>query len=91
MNTRDIVASQIRKARLAKDWTQEYCAEKIGVSGRAWVKYEATGGVPVQRLVQIADLFEKTLDWFVGREAGFTLPKAQSSGARAKRNKVPIS
>lgn len=88
MTTRQIIAHRIRQARLSRDWTQEYAAERIGVSSRAWVKYEASGGVPTPRLVDIARLFNLSLDWFVTEDDSMALPKAESPGARAKKRKA---
>ena len=53
------VASNIRKIREYRDYTQEYLALKLGISQNAYSKIElAYTRITVERLIQIAQILE---------------------------------
>ena len=53
------VASNIRKIREYRDYTQEYLALKLGISQNAYSKIElAYTRITVERLIQIAHILE---------------------------------
>ena len=62
------IGEQIAKLRMEQNMTQEALAEKLGVSRQAVTKWESSASTPdVSKLVQIADLFQVSLDRLVGR------------------------
>ena len=62
------IGKEIAKLRLANNMTQEALAEKLGVSRQAVTKWEASASVPdLAKAIQIADLFQVSLDRLVGR------------------------
>ncbi|MCE7040862.1 helix-turn-helix domain-containing protein [Dyadobacter sp. CY312] len=53
------VASNIRKIREFRDYTQEYLAMKLGISQNAYSKIElAYTRITVERLIQISHILE---------------------------------
>ena len=62
------VASNIRKIREYRDYTQEYLALKLGISQNAYSKIElAYTRITVERLIQIAQILEvETVDLLNG-------------------------
>ncbi|TDE16476.1 helix-turn-helix domain-containing protein [Dyadobacter psychrotolerans] len=53
------VASNIRKIREFRDYTQEYLAMKLGISQNAYSKIElAYTRITLERLIQIAQILE---------------------------------
>jgi len=53
------VASNIRKIREYRDYTQEYLAMKLGISQNAYSKIElAYTRITVERLIQISQILE---------------------------------
>lgn len=62
------IGEQIVRLRLEQNMTQEMLAEKLGVSRQAVTKWESSVSVPdISNLIQIADLFQVSLDRLVGR------------------------
>lgn len=56
-----MICKKIRKLREAKQWSQESIAYQLGISQRAYSKIEnGTTQLSVQRLAQLAHLFEMT-------------------------------
>jgi len=61
--------SNFKSAREAKGLTQKECADMLGISLRAWQTYEQGVSEPKQDLLcKIADIFNVTLDYLLGRE-----------------------
>ena len=63
-----MIYQRIRDLREDNDWKQEYVAEKIGITQTTYSKYELGKiNVPVEMLIKIADFYDVTLDYLVGR------------------------
>lgn len=61
-------AHRVKELRTAKGLTQKQAAEIFGVGARHWQKYEAGEIYPtVEGLIALADYFEVSLDYLVGR------------------------
>lgn len=61
--------NNFKTAREAKGLTQKECADKLGISLRAWQTYEQGVSEPKQELLcKIADMFGVSLDYLLGRE-----------------------
>ena len=83
--------NRLKELRLAKGMRQKDVAEKIGVSPQSYNFYENWVNKPdPETLIKLADLFEVSLDYLVGRaddfgnivnqsneESFFTTPKEQ--------------
>ena len=60
--------SRIRDLREDRDLNQETLAEMLGVRQTTYSKYELGKiNVPVEMLIKIADFYDVTLDYLVGR------------------------
>ena len=63
------VKNNIKLIREDKGLTQKECAERLGITLRAWQTYEQGVSEPKQELLfKIADMFGVTLDYLLGRE-----------------------
>lgn len=61
--------NNIKAVREIKDMTQKECADSLGVTLRAWQTYEQGVSEPKQELLcKIADMFDVTTDYLLGRE-----------------------
>lgn len=57
-----------RKMKSNPQWTQEFVAEKLGVARSTYTAYErGTKQPPMETINNIADLFETTSDFLLGR------------------------
>ncbi len=64
-----ILAKNLRELRKQFGFTQSQLAEKIGVCYQAYQKYElGTALPPLPKLIKLADLFDVSLDFLVGRK-----------------------
>ena len=60
------IADKIVQLRKEKGWSQEYLAEKLGVSRQSISKWESGAAMPeVNRIVELADLFGVTTDYLL--------------------------
>ena len=65
---KDIFPIRLKQARLSKSMTQEEVARKFKMSLRGYVFWEQGRNEPsINSLVAIADLFDVSLDWLLGR------------------------
>jgi transcriptional regulator with XRE-family HTH domain len=65
----DSMKNNFKTAREAKGLTQKECADKLGITLRAWQTYEQGVSEPKQELLcKIADMFDVSLDYLLGRE-----------------------
>ena len=63
-----IFSERIRECRQAKGLTQTQISEFFKIVDRAWRSYELGTRTPTfEGLVQIADFFNVSIDWLVGR------------------------
>lgn len=63
--------NNIKNVRESKNMTQKECAEKLGITLRAWQTYEQGVSEPKQEILcRIADMFNVSLDYLLGRETG---------------------
>jgi len=62
------VGKQLLNLREENNWTQTQVAKKLSVSQRAYSHYEnGTRQVPLEILVAIADLYQVSTDYLLGR------------------------
>ena len=63
-----MIFTRIRDLREDQDWTQEYVAEQLGIRQTTYSKYELGKIlVPIDMLIKLADLYQVSLDYLVGR------------------------
>lgn len=59
---------RIRDLREDHDLTQAALSKKLNVSQRAYSHFETgTRGIPIEILIQLADIYDVSLDYLVGR------------------------
>lgn len=59
---------RIRDLREDHDWKQEYVAEKLGITQTNYSKYElGKVNIPIEMRMKLADLYNVSLDYLVGR------------------------
>lgn len=64
----DKIADRLKELRLAAGLTQKEAATALGMPEAMWQKYEWGERVPsLGKCVQIADLFDVSLDYLAGR------------------------
>ena len=62
MNIIDIMIN-VKRLRLAKNWTQRYIADELNVKEATYGRYESGDiNIKLEHLLKIADLFKMTLD-----------------------------
>lgn len=62
--------SRIRDLREDQDLTQEHVAELLGIRQTTYSKYELGKIlVPIDMLIKLADLYQVSLDYLVGRSS----------------------
>ncbi|MCD7887786.1 MAG: helix-turn-helix domain-containing protein [Clostridiales bacterium] len=62
---------RLKAARKRAGFTQQQAAESLNLSTRSYQRYEAVAGQcdpPIETLVQMADLFDVSIDWLLGRD-----------------------
>ena len=53
--------------RESKDWTQKQVADRLSISRSAYANYEnGLRSIPVELLIELAQLYEVSLDYMVG-------------------------
>ncbi len=63
--------NNIKSVRESKNMTQKECADLLGVTLRAWQTYEQGVSEPKHELLfKIADMFNVSIDYLLGRETG---------------------
>ena len=63
------IGNRIKLARVAKMLTQKQVAAHLNVSERTYQRYEADDFEPnIKTLLALADLFDVTTDYLLGRE-----------------------
>lgn len=61
----------IKQIRETRKMSQRECANNLGISLRAWQTYEQNVSEPKQELLcKIADMFNVSLDYLLGRDTG---------------------
>ncbi|MDE5884072.1 MAG: helix-turn-helix domain-containing protein [Oscillospiraceae bacterium] len=69
LKTRQYLHIRIRALRKQAHLTQQEMASLLGISRRTYANYErGVHAMPVEVLVCIADIFDVSLDYLVGRE-----------------------
>lgn len=64
----DTLGIRLKKLRLEKNITQKGLAAMLGISLRGYQLYESDDGYPgVPGLISLADYFDVSLDYLVGR------------------------
>ena len=64
-------AERLKKTRIKRGYTQQETAEALNLSVRSYQRYEALNGQcepPLNTLVSIADLFDVSIDYLLGRD-----------------------
>ncbi len=62
---------RLKEARQKAGLTQQQAAEALNLSVRSYQRYEAANGQcdpPIATLVEIADLFNVSIDWLLCRD-----------------------
>lgn len=62
---------RLKAIRKSRGFTQQAVADKLNLSLRSYQRYEAKNGFcdpPLDTLVRIADLFNVSIDWLLGRD-----------------------
>ena len=62
------IAKKLRKLRNERNLTSKQVAEAIGISHASYRKYETDTKPPYDKLVKIADFFNVSVDYLVGKE-----------------------
>lgn len=62
-----LFSERVKDLRLNRGWTQDDLAEKLGVSRVSISKYEKNSIPDWEILIKIADLFNVTTDYLLGR------------------------
>ncbi len=63
-----VFSERLRECRIKNRWKQREVAEQIGVALRTYQGYEGGRSEPkFEKLVALADLFDVTLDYLLGR------------------------
>lgn len=63
-----IFAERLKSLRKARRWSSKEMAEYMGVSQRAYLYYESATHYPdVPGLIKLADFFEVSTDYLLGR------------------------
>lgn len=76
---REIIPFRLRYLRQKFDFTQEYLAEQLKISQSTYANWEAGRRIPdVEKIAQIADIYETTIDLLLGRTDIPTTKKDQS-------------
>lgn len=77
----------IRNLRKENDYSQEYLAEKLGVTRQTISKWENATAMPdLKKLTEIADFFEVSMDALLGMEFDTPTDKTQTSNANNENN-----
>ena len=58
---------RISDLRNDNDLTQEQVAKILNMSRSGYAKYEVRENVPIQILIKLADLYDVSIDYMVGR------------------------
>jgi uncharacterized HTH-type transcriptional regulator yobD len=64
-------AERLKQARKNAAYTQQKAAETLNLATRSYQRYEASNGQcdpPLLTLVEMADLFDVSIDWLLGRD-----------------------
>lgn len=64
-------AERLKKIRIKRGYTQQTAAETLNLSVRSYQRYEAVNGQcdpPLSTLISIADLFNVSIDYLLGRD-----------------------
>ncbi len=65
------IARAVKRAREAKDYTQEYVAEELGMTSSAYSKIErGVSTLKTETAIELAKLYGITIDQLVGQESG---------------------
>jgi len=60
-------ADRLKELRISQKLTQKQMAENLGITERNYQRYEATSNPSVKTLIKIADYFDVTIDYLLGR------------------------
>lgn len=59
----------IEAERARKNMTIEELAKEIGIARRTYYHYQTRGKIPASKLIAMAELFDCTIDYLLGRTA----------------------
>ena len=63
-----MVFERIKQEREKRNWSQQTVADTLGINRRTYSSYEiGVRGLPVEILIQLADIFETSTDYLLGR------------------------
>ena len=82
-----ILGQRIKEEREKRQWTQDYLAETLNVSRQAISKWEVGSTYPdIDRLVQISNLFDITLDSLIKGDDSLKKSIVISKNAKSQTN-----
>lgn len=63
-----LLSENLKKHRKLSNFSQKYVSEKIDISLRIYQYYESGNRIPpIDKLIKLADLFDVSIDYLVGR------------------------
>ena len=63
-----MIYPRIRNLREDSDFTQQQMADKLFINRRTYSSYEnGLRGIPIETLCKIADIFNTSVDYLIGR------------------------
>lgn len=65
----ELFGKRVKSLRIEQAITQRKAAEEFGVSEAAWQRYEAGYSPSFRNCVKLADYFDVSLDYLIGRSA----------------------
>lgn len=77
MKARKILRERLEQAFRESDYDRVDLAARAGVSTQAVYKWLKTGKINVDNLPIIADFFDRSIDWFFGREKPNAVPPSR--------------
>ena len=60
-------SDRIKELRKAKNMTQRQMADALGITERSYQRYEADSNPNIETLIKLANFFEVSTDYLLGR------------------------
>lgn len=76
-----MISKRLKSARKKAGLTQQKAAELLNLSSRSYQRYEAENGrcePPLSTLVEMADLFDVSIDWLLCRDEWLNVHEGSS-------------
>lgn len=83
--------NNIKKLREAAGYNMKEAAAMLGIPYTTYVNYEKGYREPnSEMLIKIADLFDTTVDYIIGKATSFAAPTAENIIPMPKMNRIPL-